>query len=226
VAALLSLDGVSRSYGDRVVLHPVSLDVAAGECVALLGINGSGKSTLLRIAAGRDKPSSGTVTFDGHVLDEEDLHARARIAVVGDVAATYPDLTVREHLMLVAVSHGVGDEAAAWVDWALEDRHLVDKADALPSSLSSGQHQAMLLASALVRPRDLLVLDEPEQRLDPGARGRLADRLSAERADGTAVLLATHHRELARAVADRVVVLEDGLVLAEGTPDDVFADGR
>ena len=94
MAALLILDEVSRSYGDRVVLHPVSLEVAPGEVVALLGPNGSGKSTLLRIAAGRDLPTSGTVTFDGRRLDEEDLHARARIAVVGDVSATYPDLTV------------------------------------------------------------------------------------------------------------------------------------
>lgn len=224
MAALLTVDEVSRSYGERVVLHPVSLELSAGECVALLGPNGSGKSTLLRIAAGRDRPTSGTVTFDGRPLDEEDLHARARIAVVGDVAATYPDLTVREHLMLVAVSHGVGDEAAAWVDWALEDRRLTEKADALPSSLSSGQHQAMLLASALVRPRDLLVLDEPEQRLDPDARTRLAERLSSERSDGVAVLLATHHRDLALAVADRVMVLDDGQVVAQGGPADVLPD--
>ncbi|MFN0282965.1 MAG: ABC transporter ATP-binding protein [Kineosporiaceae bacterium] len=224
MAALLILDEVSRSYGDRVVLHPVSLEVAPGEVVALLGPNGSGKSTLLRIAAGRDLPTSGTVTFDGRRLDEEDLHARARIAVVGDVSATYPDLTVREHLLLVAVSHGVGDEAGAWVDWALADRYLTEKADALPSSLSSGQHQALLLASALVRPRDLLVLDEPEQRLDPDARGRLAERLSAERSDGVSVLLATHHRDLALAVADRAVLLIDGTVVAEGPPAAVLPD--
>ncbi len=223
-APLLSLADVSRSYGDRVALHPVSLDVAAGECVALLGPNGSGKSTLLRIAAGRDAPTSGTVTFDGRRLDEEDLHARARIAVVGDVTATYPDLTVREHLLLVAVSHGVGDDAAQWVDWALADRHLEEKADALPSSLSSGQHQALLLAAALVRPRDVLVLDEPEQRLDPGARTRLAERLAAEREDGVAVLLATHHKDIALTVADRAVLLDDGRVVRRGRPAKVLAD--
>jgi ABC-type multidrug transport system ATPase subunit len=224
VAALLSLDAVSRSYGDRVALHPVSLDVAPGECVALLGANGSGKSTLLRIAAGRDKPTGGTVTFDGRALEEEDLHARARIAVVSDAAATYPDLTVREHLMLVAVSHGVGPDAASWVDWALEDRRLVEKADALPSSLSSGQQQALLLAAALVRPRDLLVLDEPEQRLDPQARARLAERIAAERSDGVAVLLATHHRDLALATADRAVLLDDGKVVAQGPPATVLPE--
>jgi ABC-type multidrug transport system ATPase subunit len=220
--ALLELAGVSRTYGERVALHPVDLRVAPGECVALLGPNGSGKSTLLRIAAGRDTPTSGTVTLDGRVLTEEDLHARARIAVVGDSSAFYPDLTVREHLTLVAVGHGVGDEAVTWVDWALEDRRLTEKADSLPSALSSGQMQAMLLAAALVRPRDLLVLDEPEQRLDPAARTHLADRLSAERSDGVAVLVATHHTELALAVADRVLLLDDGKVVAQGAPADVL----
>jgi len=220
--SLLTLTGVSRSYGDRVVLHPVDLRVAPGQCVALLGPNGSGKSTLLRIASGRDLPSTGTVRLDGVPLVEEDLQARARIAVVGDSSAYYPDLTVREHLMLVAIGHGVGDESGHWVEWALDDRHLSEKADALPSSLSSGQLQAMLLAAALVRPRDLLVLDEPEQRLDPGAREHLATRLQAERADGVAVLLATHHVELASAVADRVLLLDDGHVVADGPPEKVL----
>jgi ABC-2 type transport system ATP-binding protein len=218
---LLLLDGVSRSYGDFIALHPLDLAVARGECVALMGPNGSGKSTLLRIAAGRDKPTTGTVAFEGRPLLEEGLHARARIAVVGDSSGCYPDLTVAEHLMLVAVGHGVADPQS-WVRWALADRRLTDKAGALPSSLSSGQMQALLLASALVRPRELLILDEPEQRLDPGARRDLADRIEAERGDGVAVLLATHHVDLAHAVADRVVLLDDGRLVATGAPGDVL----
>jgi ABC-2 type transport system ATP-binding protein len=214
---LLVLTGVGRRHHDATALHPLDLSLAAGECVALLGPNGSGKSTLLRIAAGRDTPTTGTVTFDGRPLVEEDLQARARIAVVGDVGACYPDLTVREHLMLVAVAHRVEDPGP-WVDRVLADVRLGPKADALPSSLSSGQLQALWLASALVRPRDLLILDEPEQRLDPDARARLADRIAAETADGVAVLLATHHEELARRVADRVLRLADGR-LARSGPD-------
>jgi ABC-type multidrug transport system ATPase subunit len=220
-AVLLQLDGVSRRYGERVVLHPLDLEVRAGECVALMGPNGSGKSTLLRIAAGRDEPTTGTVRFDGGPLDEDDLRARARIAVVGDATGWYPDLTVREHLMLTAVAHGVSDPVE-WVEWALADRRLEEKAGALPSALSSGQTQAFALASALVRPRDLLVLDEPEQRLDPGARARLADRIIAETSDGVAVLLATHHDELARAVAGTVVMLDDGHRVDSGPPTDVL----
>jgi ABC-2 type transport system ATP-binding protein len=218
---LLRLAGVSRSYGPRQVLAPIDLEIRSSQCVALLGPNGSGKSTLLRIAAGRDLPTQGTVLFRGRPLVEEDLHARAQIAVVSDSSGYYPDLTVREHLLLTAVAHGVADPAT-WVSWALADRRLTDKADALPSSLSSGQVQAMMLASALVRPRALLVLDEPEQRLDPQARHDLATRISAELADGVAVLLATHHVELACAVADRVLLLDDGLMVADGVPSDVL----
>ncbi|MFC8718805.1 ABC transporter ATP-binding protein [Kitasatospora sp. NPDC057198] len=222
--ALLRLTGVSRSYDGREVLHPVDLELAAGECVALLGHNGSGKSTLLRVAAGRDLPTGGTVRFDGLPMDENDPRIRARVAVVGDTVAHYPDLTVREHLLLVAVAHGVAD-AADWVDQVLEGRSLTERADALPSALSSGQLQALLLACALVRPRDLLLLDEPEQRLDPEARRRLAELLKAELADGVAVLLVTHHTDLALEVADRAVVLEDGRILRQGPPARVLAAG-
>ncbi|GAA1950392.1 ABC transporter ATP-binding protein [Kitasatospora viridis] len=219
--ALLQLTKVSRTYGDRVVLHPLNLSLAAGECVALLGHNGSGKSTLLRVAAGRDRPSAGSVRFDGLPMDENDPRIRARVAVVGDTVAHYPDLTVREHLLLVAVAHGVAD-AQAWVAQVLADRLLTERADALPSALSSGQLQALLLACALVRPRDLLLLDEPEQRLDPTARRRLAELLRGELADGVAVLLVTHHADLAREVADRVVVLEEGKVLDQGPAAEVL----
>jgi predicted ABC-type transport system involved in lysophospholipase L1 biosynthesis ATPase subunit len=131
-------------------LYPVDVAVAAGACVALLGPNGSGKSTLLRLAAGRDAPSEGQVLFDGRQLSEQDVHARARIAVVADTSGYYPDLSVREHLLLTAVAHGAAN-ADEWVDWALADRRLTEKADDLPSALSSGQIQALLLASALVR---------------------------------------------------------------------------
>lgn len=219
---LLVAEAISRSYGDRTVLHPVSFRLAAGRCLAVVGVNGSGKTTLLRLAVGRDTPTTGTVTFAGEPVAEERLDVRARMAVVLDTGSHYPDLTVREHLQFVAAAHGVPD-AADWVSWALADRNLTSRADALPSALSSGQRQALSLAAALVRPRDLLVLDEPEQRLDPGARGRLVDRITAEKVDGTAVLFATHDHALALEVADRLLVLADGHVVHEGRAVDVAA---
>jgi ABC-2 type transport system ATP-binding protein len=108
---LLTLTGVSRRYGERLALCPVDLTLVAGQCAAVLGVNGSGKSTLLRIAAGRDTPTTGQVSYRNRVLREDDLVARTEIAVVGDMVSAYPDLTVREHLQLVAVAHGAGDSA-------------------------------------------------------------------------------------------------------------------
>jgi ABC-2 type transport system ATP-binding protein len=216
-AALLQLRKVSRTYGDREALHPIDLDLSAGSCTALFGHNGSGKSTLLRIASGRDAPTRGRALFAGRTIIEDDPVVRARVAVVGDTVACYPDLTVREHLELITVAHAV-DDASAWIDQVLADRRLSDHAQALPGSLSSGQMQSLLLAAALVRPRDLLVLDEPEQRLDPDARKRLAELLIGEKQDGVAVLLATHQTELAVEVADRMIALEDGRVIGRGRP--------
>ncbi len=217
-APLLTVTGVSRRYGDRVALEPLDLELAAGQCVAVLGANGSGKSTLLRIAAGRDTPSTGQVSYGGRVMSEDDPVVRTEIAVVGDLVSAYPDLTVREHLQLVAVAHGEGRLAAGLVDRALAECRLADHAAALPGSLSSGQLQALQLATVLVRPLRLMVLDEPEQRLDPAARRWLGGLLRDEKEAGAAILLATHHTELAAAVAEHVIVLSDGAVIAEGPP--------
>jgi ABC-2 type transport system ATP-binding protein len=224
--SLLVLTGVSRSYGQLEALKPVDLAVAAGQCVALLGVNGSGKSTLLRIASGRDGPTTGQVHYDGLPLREDALPVRTEIAVVGDVSSAYPDLTVREHLLLVAVAHGAGKQAPALVDDVLAECRLADHAAALPRSLSSGQRQALQLAAVLVRPRRLLILDEPEQRLDPGARLWLAGLLARQKAAGAALLLATHHVELAEAIADEVLILDDGEVTGRGTPHETLASLR
>ena len=208
---LLELNDVARTYGDRVVLDGVSLRLHRGECVSLVGENGSGKSTLLRIAAGRDTPTEGSVLFDGHPIDEDSSEVRRRVASAMDIGAFYPDLTVREHLQLVALSHGMGDAAEAAVERVLTAHRLEAQASQVPSALSSGQTQALLLAAAFVRPHDLLILDEPEQRLDSSARRQLAELIAAHRDSGTAVLMATHHQVL-NDVADHIVELGSGIM--------------
>ncbi|UBI35547.1 MULTISPECIES: ABC transporter ATP-binding protein [Streptomyces] len=201
---------VSRDYGDRTVLRSVNLTLSRAECVAVTGPNGSGKSTLLRLATGRERPTSGEVLFDGAPVSEDDPAVRRRLAAVMDAASFYPDLTVREHLVFVALAHGLGRAAAEEaVTRALADHRLAEHADVLPDALSSGQTQQVLLAAAFLRPHDLLVLDEPEQRLDTAARAALARRLCARKAEGTAILLVTHHDDVAAAVADRVLDLAD-----------------
>ncbi|MFD7282763.1 ATP-binding cassette domain-containing protein [Streptomyces sp. NPDC059862] len=220
MTALLELTYVRHGYDGRVVLDGVSLTVGAGECVALLGENGSGKSTLLRLAAGQEIPETGSVTFRGRTMSEDDGSVRAAVATVLAGGAGYPDLSVREHLMLVALAHGLGEEAAGAVDEVLAEHHLTGRAEALTHQLSSGQGQLMALAQAFVRPAELIVLDEPEQRLDADARERLAGRLRSAKEDGTAVLLATHHRALAEAVADAQYTLSGEGRLVAGAASD------
>ncbi len=217
----LSLVGVTRRFGVRTAVDAVSLDVVPGSTVALMGPNGSGKTTLLRLMSGRDVPSDGEVRLGGRRFSEDEEWVRRQVALVAEDSAFYPDLTVREHLWLVACAHGGGDQSTAMTDDALAELRLADHADAFPRELSSGQQQALLLSTVLVRPRRLILLDEPERRLDPEARDRLGVLLQAERAAGVTVVLATHHPDLARAVADRLVLLRAGTVVADGAPDEV-----
>jgi ABC-2 type transport system ATP-binding protein len=210
-----TVDGVSRRFGERAALQDIDLFIPAGSTVALMGPNGSGKTTLLRLLAGRDVPSTGRVLLDGLSFSEDDEWVRRQVSVVAEDVAFYPDLTVREHLWLVAAAHGAGDKAADLVESALDAVHLSDHADSIPRELSSGQQQALVIATALVRPRRVLVLDEPERRLDPQARERLGDLLRGERKAGVTIVIATHHEELAHAVADRLVTLRDGQLVPD-----------
>ncbi|WP_337060901.1 ABC transporter ATP-binding protein [Kineococcus sp. G2] len=207
-AALLQLDHLVVGYG-QPVCAPVDVAVGPGEAVCLVGANGAGKSTVLRAAAGLLEPLDGAVRLRGRPVDERTASFRRDVACVFDEDAWFPELSVAEHLELVARGHGVRD-AGAVVDAELAAQRLTDAADRLPVSLSSGQKRRLLLAAALVRPRALLLLDEPEQRLDPPGRAALAERLAAERDAGTALLVATHDVVLLRRLADRAVVVDDG----------------
>jgi ABC-type multidrug transport system ATPase subunit len=190
------------------VCSPVSFTLRPGRVLALVGPNGSGKSTVLRAVLGLLEPLAGTVEVLGRPVDEREPAMRRHVASVLDEDAWFPALTVAEHLYLVARGHGV-DHAGDQVDALLAEFGLDDHAEAMPTALSSGQRRRLLLAAGLVRPRSLLVLDEPEQRLDAAMRRRLADRLLAEKVAGGAVLLATHDAELLGAVADAAVLVGD-----------------
>ena len=186
------------------MLEDFSIDVRAGRAVALVGANGAGKSTVLRCVTGADVPTEGTVTLDGEAMDERSARCRAMLASVLDDLDFFPDLSVVEHLDLVARAHAVPD-ADELVDDVLHELRLIDHSGQLPNTLSSGQRRRMALATAFVRPRRLLVLDEPEQRLDTEGLAWLTARLRAEKRDGLAILFASHDQDLVAAVADEVV---------------------
>lgn len=203
---LLQVRGLTRRYGDVTVLDRIDLDLAPGRAIALRGRNGSGKSTLLRCITGLDRPDEGTVTFDGAPYDERSPRLRRDVAVVLEDLDFFPDLSVVEHLDLLAAAHGVSD-AEAVVDDVLREVKLIPQSGQLPTTLSSGQRRRLSLASAFVRPRRLLILDEPEARLDTEGAAWLADRLVAEKATGLAILVASHSPALIEAVADEVIDL-------------------
>jgi ABC-2 type transport system ATP-binding protein len=216
---LLETNALSRNYGRLVALAGLSLTVAAGECVAMIGANGSGKSTAVRTIAGLLEPSEGSVRvcgFDPH-REPEAEHARAALALVPDSPLLYDDLTVRQHLELVALAHGVVDqEVDARVSSLLAHLDLAAREDFLPRELSRGMRQKTQLACALVRPASVLVLDEPVVGLDPPSQELLYGLLSESKRAGKAVLLTTHQMDFADGLADRAVLLDEGAVTDEG----------
>jgi heme ABC exporter ATP-binding subunit CcmA len=205
---LLRVRGLTKKFGDIEVLSGVDLTVTAGKALALRGRNGAGKSTLLRCITGVDAPTTGTVELDGEPVDERSVAVRRDLAIVLDDMDFFPDLSVIEHLDLFARAHGVPD-AEALVDAVVEEVRLTAQAAQLPGTLSSGQKRRLALASAFVRPRRLLVLDEPEARLDQAGLEWLTERLLQEKADGLGILLASHDPDLVKAVADRVLDLDE-----------------
>ncbi len=195
----LTVRGLVRKFGSHVVLDHVDLAVPAGRIAVVLGPNGAGKTTLLRCVVGADRPDAGEVLLGRRPLDETDPEVRAALASALDDIDFFPDLSVVEHLELLAFSHGghAGDVAEVVTELGLDPAR-----DQLPATLSSGQRRRLALASCFVRPRRLLVLDEPEQRLDVRGRQWLGDQLLREKAAGTAVLMASHDPELIDKVAD------------------------
>ncbi len=203
---VLRVEKLKKAYGPVTIIEGFDLSVHAGEAVALTGRNGAGKSTVLRCLVGADRPDEGTVTVCGTRMSETDPEIRRTVATVIDDLDFFPDLSVVEHLDLLARAHGIHDPDAL-VDEVLEEVQLVPQASQLPGTLSSGQRRRLALATAFVRPRRLLVLDEPEQRLDVEGVAWLGRRLKSDLADGLAIVLASHEPSLLEAIGAREVRL-------------------
>jgi ABC-2 type transport system ATP-binding protein len=211
----LEMSGLRREYGRLIALASLDLKVAAGECVALIGSNGSGKSTAVRTIAGLLEPSAGWIRVSGYDphKEPEAEDARAELALVPDSPLLYDDLTVRQHLELVTLTHDVGEER---IDDLLERLGLAARTGFLPRELSRGMRQKTQLACALVRPAAVLMLDEPVVGLDPPSQALLHELLLEAKRNGTAVVLTTHQMAFAEGLADRAVMLDEGEVADQG----------
>jgi ABC-type multidrug transport system ATPase subunit len=203
---VLKVSGLRRAFGPVTILDKFNLEVRAGEAVALTGRNGAGKSTLLRCLVGADRPDDGTITVCGNELSETAPETRRDMATVIDDLDFFPDLSVVEHLDLLARAHGLSDPEPV-VDEILHEVQLIPQSGQLPGTLSSGQRRRLALATAFVRPRKLLILDEPEQRLDTEGISWLSGRLQEERDKGLAIVFASHEPTLVNSVATRILHL-------------------
>jgi ABC-type multidrug transport system ATPase subunit len=209
---LLVADGATKAYADLVALAPLSLTVPAGQTVALVGHNGSGKSTFLRMAAGLLELSDGSITIAG--VPAGTSEARAAVSFLPDEPVLYDDLSVREHLAYVAALHGV-DASEEEIDGLIERVELSHRADDLPARFSRGLRQKTSIALGLVRPFDILLVDEPFVGLDASGKEAMLGILDELHADGAAVVVATHDPAFVER-AQRCVALRDGAVVHDG----------
>ncbi|MFZ9627988.1 MAG: ABC transporter ATP-binding protein [Ilumatobacteraceae bacterium] len=213
--------GLTKDYGDRPALAPLDLEIAAGERVALVGHNGSGKTTFLRMAAGLLEPSAGEVRVGSARAGS--LLARRAVSWLPDSPTFYDDLSLWEHLEYVARLHGV-------IEWAERAEHLVERLgvshrrDDLPTTFSRGLRQKSSIALGLVRPCDVLLVDEPFVGLDTVGKDALLGLLDDAAAAGTTLVVATHELGFLDRVA-RVVALRDGVVVYDGPPGGADVEG-
>lgn len=194
-------------YAGQPLCEPVELSVQPGAGLGIIGANGSGKSSLVRTMLGLQPAVSGFVTFCGSPLDEGSAQFRRAVAVQVTDGVFFEELTVAEHLEMVARGHEVTAWSAA-VNAELEFFELQQAAQRLPQELSSGQRRKLLLAAALIRPANLLILDEPEQRLDQRIRTKLYRRLAHLRTELVSLIVVTHDPQLIRECLDEVVLLD------------------
>ena len=221
---LLEIRGVAKRFGPAEVLKNISLQMAAGEFLTLLGESGSGKTTLLRLIAGFEQPSAGEIWMAGERLDTLPAHRR-RVNTVFQNYALFPHLNVRENVAYgLRVKSTPQDEISTRVEEALRMVKMKTFADARPATLSGGQQQRVALARALVNRPHLLLLDEPLSALDANLRKQMQGELkSLQREVGIAFLFVTHDQDEALALSDRIALLRNGTLEQVASPREIYS---
>ena len=234
-------EGVRKKFGRLEVLKGISLEVAPREVMVLLGPSGSGKSTFLRCINHLEKIDGGLLSVDGelvgyrqsgdtlHELKEREVaRKRAEIGMVFQRFNLFPNMTALSNITVAPINVlGLKRARADERGLALLERvGLSDRADAYPSQLSGGQQQRVAIARALAMEPKLMLFDEPTSALDPELVGEVLDVMKGLARDGMTMIVVTHEMGFAREVGDRVVFMDDGVVVEQGAPSEVFANPR
>jgi polar amino acid transport system ATP-binding protein len=227
----ISIQGLSKSFGTNEVLKDISLDVATGEVVCVIGPSGSGKSTLLRCVNMLETPTSGTIHVGADEMTDPDVdidRVRRRIGMVFQSFNLFPHLTVLQNLTIAQtkVLRRSKTEADKVARHNLERVGMTHKEDAFPAQLSGGQQQRVAIARSLSMDPELMLFDEPTSALDPELVGEVLAVMKSLANQGMTMMIVTHEMAFAREVADRVVFMDGGYVVEEGSPADVIGDPK
>jgi glutamate transport system ATP-binding protein len=228
---LVELAGVRKSFGDNLVLDDIDLRIDRGAAVVVAGPSGSGKSTMLRCINGLEPIDEGTIRFDGRTVEStgrEIYGIRAQIGMVFQQFNLFPHMTVIENITLAPLEVGdVGREGSERRARELLERvGIPEKADDFPADLSGGQQQRVAIARAMAVEPKLMLFDEPTSALDPEMIREVLDVMRDLAREGMTMVVVTHEMGFASEVCDRVVFIDDGRIVEEGTPDEFFNHTR
>lgn len=224
---MIEIRGLNKFFGKLKVLKNIDLDVRESEVVVIIGSSGSGKSTLLRCTNFLEKSQKGTITIDGNVLTHKskDLHIiRRDIGMVFQHFNLFPHMTVLGNVLegLTQVKKLSKNEALEIAEAMLEKVGMSDKADVYPSFISGGQKQRVAIARALAMNPKIMLFDEPTSALDPELVGEVLVVMKDLAREGMTMMVVTHEMGFAREVADRVIYMDEGIIVEQGTPEEVF----
>ena len=223
---MIDIENLHKSFGDAHILKGIDLHIKEKEVVVIIGPSGSGKSTLLRCINYLERPTSGTVSVDGIILGSEANinDVRKEVGMVFQRFNLFPHMTVLANIMLapMKVRQVPKEEAEERARKLLARVGLADKAESYPKQLSGGQQQRVAIARALAMKPKVMLFDEPTSALDPEMVGEVLDVMKSLATEGMTMVIVTHEMGFAREVGDRVLFVDDGRILEQGTPEAVF----
>lgn len=227
----ISVKGLKKCFGELEVLKGMDVEVKEGEVVCLIGPSGSGKSTFLRCLNRLEEANKGEILVDGQAITDKKINinkVRENIGMVFQHFNLFANLNIIQNIMLAPVELKLlsKEEAKAKAMELLKRVGLEDKAEVYPSQLSGGQKQRCAIARSLAMSPDIMLFDEPTSALDPEMVGEVLDVMKALAKDGMTMIVVTHEMGFAREVADRIIFMDDGMIVEEGSPDQIFNHAR